>query len=119
LKERLSDPKQELNKSKRTLLYRVSRKVRFLVRARKSQVHVIQRGRFTDDKTFWSEHLSAQKVESRRNANDLGFTLNTREDYKFFQTTMEQKITGFQWTSAEIDDDEGESDEGENEAEEG
>jgi hypothetical protein len=110
LKERLSDPTQEFNRSKRALLYKVASKTRFMVRARRSHVHVIQRGRFADDQAFWREHLSAQKVGFRRNENDLGFTLHTRDDYRFFQTTMKQKLTGFQWTSAETDDEADEED---------
>lgn len=111
LKERLSDPKQELNRSKRALLYRVSGKVRFMLRARRSHVHVIQRGRFADDEKFWREHLTAHKVGFRRNSNDLGFVLSSREDYKFFQNTMEQKIAEFHWTSSDTDSDEDENEE--------
>jgi hypothetical protein len=42
---------------------------------------------------------------------DLGFVLNAKEDYKFFQDTMEHKLSGFNWTSAELDSDEGENEE--------
>lgn len=106
LKERLSDPKQELNRSNYAMFYRASGKVRFRVRARKSWVHVIQNGRFPDDVKFWRDHLSSHKVGFRHDANDLGFTLNTKEDYKFFQDTMEHKLAGFHWTSTEPDGEE-------------
>jgi hypothetical protein len=105
----LSDPKQEFDRSKRALFYRAAGKVRFVVRARVSHAHVIQNGRFSDDEAFWQEHLSSHKVRFRRKANDLGFRLYTDGDYRFFQNTMEQKLTGFHWTSAEPDDDEGEN----------
>ncbi len=111
LRQRLSDPKQELNKSNRALFYRASGTVRFIARARKSWVHVIQIGRFANDEAFWRDHLSNKWVGFRRNANDLGFSLNTKEDFKFFQDTMEQKIAGLHWSSAEADVDEGEENE--------
>jgi hypothetical protein len=112
LQQRLSDPKQELNRSRRALFYRASGKVRFMARARKSRVHVIQRGRFSNDIVFWRDHLSAHKVGLRRNANDLGFALYTRDDYKFFQDTMDREIAKFRWT-ADVDGDEGEENEDE------
>jgi hypothetical protein len=111
LKERLSDPKQEFDRSKRALFYRAAGRVRFMVRARISHVHVIQSGRFSDDEAFWREHLSTHKVGFRRKGNDLGFRLYTSEDYRFFQNTMEQKLAGFHWTSVEPDEDDGENEE--------
>lgn len=111
LKQRLSDPKQELNRSNRALFYRVSGTVRFMVRSRKSHVHVIQRGRFANDEAFWGDHLSTHKVGLRQNATNLGFALYTREDYKFFQDAMEQEIAGFHWTLAQADGDEEEENE--------
>lgn len=111
LRDRLSDPNQELNRSKYGLFYRASGKVRFLVRARKSHVHVIQKGRFTDDEGFWRDHLSSHKVGPRDAGNDLGFILTTREDFKFFQDAMEHKLAGFHWTSAGTEDDEEENEE--------
>lgn len=113
LTKRLSDPNQEFDRLKRGLLYRVSGKIRFLVRARRSHVHVIQRGRFAGDEAFWSEHLTAHKIGFRRSAKDLSLVLNTREDYIFFQTTMENKISGFPWLLADDDSDEGENGEDE------
>ncbi|MGO9269238.1 MAG: hypothetical protein ACLQOO_03090 [Terriglobia bacterium] len=113
LKERLSDPKQELNRSKNALYYRVSGTVRFKVPARISHAYVIQIGRFANDETIWREQLSTHKVGLRRNATALGFSLKTREDYKFFQDTMEHKIAGFHWTLAEADGDDGEENEDE------
>ena len=108
LRQRLADPKQELNKSRRALFYRVSGTVRFMARARKSWVNVIQIGRFANDVGFWPDHLSDKWIGLRRNANDLSFALSTREDFKFFQDTMEQKIAGFRWSAAEADGGEGE-----------
>jgi hypothetical protein len=113
LKARLSDPKQELNGSRYALFYRVSGTVRFMVRARKSHAHVIQRGRFANDEAFWHEHLSTHKVGVRNHSSDLGFKLRTREDFKFFQDTMEQRTAGFQWTEGDADGDEGEESEDE------
>jgi hypothetical protein len=113
LRQRLSDPKQEFNKSKRALYYRVSGTVRFMARARKSWVNVIQIGRFANDDAFWRDHLSDKWIGLRRNANDLSFALNTKEDFKFFQDTMEQKIAGLHWSSALADGDEGEENEDE------
>jgi len=108
LRQRLSDPKQQLNGPRRALVYRVSGKVRFMVWAKKSWVYVIQRGRFANDEAFWRDHLSTHKVGFREDAKHLSFALNTGEDYKFFQDTMEQKIAGFHWSSADADGDEGE-----------
>ncbi|MGA2653891.1 MAG: hypothetical protein ABSF28_25505 [Terracidiphilus sp.] len=113
LRQRLSDPKQELNRPRRALVYRVSGTVRFIARARKSWVHVIQVGRFANDEALWRDHLSNSWVGFRRNANDLRFALSTREDFKFFQDTMEQKIAGLRWSSAEADGEEGEENEDE------
>jgi hypothetical protein len=112
LRQRLSDQKQELNRPRRALVYRVSGTVRFMAWAKKSRVSVIQRGRFSSDIAFWRDHLSAPKVGLRRNANDLGFALHTREDYKFFQDTMDREIAKFRWT-ADVDGDEGEENEDE------
>ena len=113
LRQRLADPKHELNKSKRALFYRVSGKVRFMVRARKSWVNVIQIGRFANDEAFWPDHLSDKWIGLRRNANDLSFALSTREDFNFFQDTMEHKIAGLHWLSLDADRDEGEENEDE------
>jgi predicted transcriptional regulator YheO len=115
LRQRLSDPKQGLNRSGRFLSYRVSGTVRFMAWPKRSHVHVIQKGRFEKDDAFWRDHLSTHKVGFRRKANDLGFSLNTGEDFKFFQDTMEQKISGFHWSSAGADGDEGEENESEDE----
>ena len=73
LKARLSDPNQDFNRSKRALVYRVSGKVRFIVRARMSHVHVIQRGRFTNDENFWSGQISTHKsgVSPKRKRSQL------------------------------------------------
>jgi predicted transcriptional regulator YheO len=113
LRQRLSDPKQELNNSKRALHYRVSGTLRFMARARKSWVNVIQIGRFANDEAFWPDHLSDKWIGLRRNANDLSFALSTREDFKFFQDTMEREIAKFRWTLTDADGDEGEENEGE------
>jgi hypothetical protein len=113
LKQRLSDPKQVLNRPRRVLYYRVSGTVRFMIWVKQSHAQVIQKGRFANDETLWSEHLSAPKVRPRRKANDLSFALNTREDFKFFQDTMEREIAGFLWTAAEPDGDGGEENEDE------
>jgi len=113
LKERLSDPKQVLNRPRRALIYRVSGTVRFIAWAKKSHVSVIQKGRFENDEIFWRDHLSAHKVGFREGAKHLRFALNTREDFKFFQDTMEQKVAGLDWSSAEADGDEGEENEDE------
>ena len=113
LKQRLSDPKQKWNRPKTALVYSVSGTRRFMVWAKDSYVHVIQKGRFANDEAFWRDHLSTHNVGFRRNTNHLGFTLYTGEDFKFFQDTMEQKIAGLQWSPAEADDDEGEENEDE------
>ena len=105
LKQRLSDPKQALNKPKRTLVYHVLGTVRFIVWVKQSELHVTQKGRFAKDDAFWRDHLSAHSVKPRHHGKDLSFVLNTREDFKFFQDTMEQKIAGLNWSSAEADGD--------------
>ena len=111
LGQRLSDPEQRLNRPGRALVYRVSGTVRFTAWVKKSDVRVRQKGRFPNDEAFWRDHLSTHRVEFARKANDLRFALSTGEDYKFFQDTMEQKIAGLQWSSAEADGDEGEENE--------
>ena len=105
LKQRLSDPKQELNKPKRTLVYRVLGTVRFIVWVKQSELHVTQKGRFAKDDAFWRDHLSAHSARPRHHAKDLSFVLNTREDYKFFQDTMDRQVAEFRWT-ADVDGDE-------------
>ena len=79
--------------------------------AKKSYVHVHQKGRFENDEAFWGDHLSAHKVEVLHHAKELGFALSTLEDYKFFQDAMEQEIAGFHWTLAQADGDEEEENE--------
>ena len=113
LKLRLSDPKQEFNKPHRALRYSVSGKVRFMVWVKQSHAQVIQKGRFANDETLWREHLSAPKVRPCHKENDLRFALNTKEDFKFLQDTMEQEIAGLHWSPAEADGDEGQENEGE------
>jgi hypothetical protein len=108
LRQRLSDPGQKLNRPGTALVYSVSGTRRFMVWARESYVRVRQKGRFPNDEAFWRDHLSTPQVEFPRKAKDLRFVLSTGDDYKFFQDTMEQKIAGFRWTSAEADGDEGE-----------
>jgi hypothetical protein len=76
-------------------------------------VNVIQVGRFANDEALWRDHLSNSWVGFKRNANDLGFALRTKEDFKFFQDTMEQGIAGLHWSSAEADGDDGEENEDE------
>ena len=41
------------------------------------------------------------RSDSAKMRNISRFPLYTREDFKFFQDTMEQKIAGFHWSSAE------------------
>jgi hypothetical protein len=113
LKQRLSDPKQKSNKPGRALVYHVSGTVRFTVWAKGSFARIIQKGRFANDMTFWREHLSDHNVEPIKKAKDLRFGLYTREDFKFFQDTMEQKIAGLHWLAAEADGGEGEENEDE------
>jgi predicted transcriptional regulator YheO len=113
LKQRLSDPNQELNRSNRALFYRVSGTRRFTVWVKKSHAHVIQRGRFANDEGFWHDHLSTHRVGFLEKARHLSFDLFIRDDFKFFQDTMEREIAGFRWTSAEADRDEGEENEDE------
>ena len=108
LKQRLSDPKQKFNRPGRALVYRVSGTARFIVWAKKSLARVIQRGRFAKDEAFWRDQLSTHEVGFREGVKHLSFALYTREDFKFFQDTMEQKIAGFHWSSVEAEGDEGE-----------
>ena len=105
LKQRLSDPKQKLNKPRTALVYSVSGARRFMGWAKKSYVHVHQKGRFENDEAFWGDHLSAHKVEVLHHAKELGFALSTLEDYKFFQDTMDRQVAEFRWT-ADVDGDE-------------
>jgi len=108
LRQRLSDPNQKFDRSNRALFYRVSGTVRFSVWVKKAHAHVTQRGRFAKDEEFWRDHLSTHKVGFPGEARHLSFDLYTREDFKFFQDTMEKEIAAFRWTSAEADGDEGE-----------
>ena len=69
---------------------------------------MIQRGRFANDEAFWREHLSTRKVGFLVEARHLSFDLYTRQDFKFFQDTMERDVAGCRWTSVEADGDLGE-----------
>ncbi len=111
LRQRLPDPKQQFDRSNRALFYRVSGTIRFSVWVKKTHAHVTQRGRFAKDEEFWGDHLSTHKVGFRGGARHLSFDLYTREDFKFFQDAMEQKIAGLHWSPAEADGDEGEENE--------
>jgi hypothetical protein len=107
LRQRLSDPKHKLNRPRTALVYSVSGTRRFTAWIKKTDIHVRQHGRFANDEAFWHDHLSTQEVEFHHHAKDLGFVLDNEEDFKFFQETMEQKIAGLNWSSAEaVGDDE-------------
>ena len=105
LRQRLSDPKHKLNRPRTALVYSVSGTRRFTAWIKKTDIHVRQHGRFANDEAFWHDHLSTQEVEFHHHAKDLGFVLDNEEDFKFFQETMEQKIAGLNWSSAEADGD--------------
>lgn len=109
LGERLEVPTQE--KNRRSLLYRMSGRIRYYLRPRRARANVIQRGRFAEDKQFWIGHLSNPNLVTRRGGVDLGFNLHSKADFEFFQHTMEKDTITFHWLTADEGSDESTEDE--------
>jgi len=106
---RLEEPTQERNR--RSLLYRMSGRIRYYLRPRRAHANIIQKGRFADDKQLWTVHLSNPKLVSRRGGADLGFNLHSKADFDFFQRTMEKDAATFRWLTADEGGDESSEDE--------
>lgn len=100
LVERLADPNQEKDRRSIALHYRLSGRVRFGLRARKSYVHVIQYGRFAEDVQFWRKKLSTSDIGFRDKETKLRFSLTTKSDFENFQKVMETEAKNLQWLAS-------------------
>ncbi|MFZ0692462.1 MAG: hypothetical protein WAM68_21695, partial [Acidobacteriaceae bacterium] len=99
LAARLSDPKQATDPKRRALLYKIVGRTRFIIRARKSHAHVIQKGRFEGDEQLWKQALSTNKVGFRNGQADLSLQLVNKPDFDFFYKTATADAHSFKWTS--------------------
>jgi hypothetical protein len=114
LQDRLLDPSQVKDKNQHRLLYRVGGKVRFKLSPRSTYARVVQKGRFVEDESFWKKHLSNPEIGIRGSGKDVSFSLHSEDDFRFFQSAMQDDLPKLQWTlntkadEESIDDEEGE-----------
>ncbi len=86
---------------KRTLRYRIARKRRWSVAARRQKAYVWQSGRFDGDIDFWRSGLSQpNQVKSVKEDRCLSFLLTTDSDFNYFQLAATQKLLSTDWTEA-------------------
>lgn len=113
LQAKLADPSQRMDKASVALLYPANGKIRFRARGRTTFMRINQKGRFSNDESFWKENLSQPKLATRNSDTELAFNLHTKQDFAFFDQTMSTQLRGFDWLSGkaqEGDDPEGEED---------
>ena len=97
LQGRLSDPSQAKDKNQHRLVYRVGGKARFKLSPRVTYARVVQKGRFVGDETLWKAHLSNPELGIRNSGKDFGFSLHSEDDFRFFQSTMQDELPKLQW----------------------
>jgi hypothetical protein len=103
---RIKNPQQEKTNHRDALLYRFAGKVRYRARARIKHLHVIQMGRFANDMQFWRDQLSIPDIGLRHGGAHISFTLVTRDDFDFFQSTMDNEAKSFLWSNTSQANDE-------------
>jgi hypothetical protein len=96
---RINDPHQKVTPARDALLYRFSGKVRYRARALRKHLHVIQMGRFVNDEEFWKGRLTFPEIGFRKGGAHISIRLKTKEDFEFFQSTMENAAKSFAWSN--------------------
>jgi hypothetical protein len=83
----------ENNLNKRSLVYRLDGKRRFFVAVRTKNTYVWQKGRFTNDISFWKKRLdSPLEIEPVNDAKSLRFYLTTTNDFKSFKQAIVEEL---------------------------
>ena len=62
-------------------------------------MRVNQKGRFSDDQSFWNKHLSQPKLTTRNSGSEIAFNLYTQQDFAFFDQAMSTQLCSFGWLS--------------------
>jgi hypothetical protein len=99
IREKLADPGQRKDRASIALLYPAEGKIRFSARGRPAYMRINQKGRFSDDESFWNGHLSQSKLTSRNSGTEIAFNLYTQEDFAFFDRAMSTQLPSFGWLS--------------------
>jgi hypothetical protein len=81
------------------LLYPAEGKIRFRARRRTAYMRINQKGRLSDDESFWNGHLSQPKSASRKSGSEIAFNLYTPQDFAFFDQAMSVQLRSLSWLS--------------------
>lgn len=83
---------------KRILRYRINGKRRLSIVARSKNAYVWQDGRFADDIRFWQDGISNPvSVKPVKNEQCLSFSLETVEDFHYFEKAAGQGLVSISW----------------------